>query len=98
MPENAVYVGRPTVWGNPWRPEDAKAYNPFWNARERVQWAVNQYLRDAQQRMLIHYDLSERAAIPLGDVPAFLRGRDLVCWCPLTAPCHADYLLEIANA
>lgn len=20
MPEGAVYVGRPTVWGNPWRP------------------------------------------------------------------------------
>ena len=26
-----------------------------------------------------------------------LRGRDLACWCPLDAPCHADVLLEIAN-
>ena len=26
-----------------------------------------------------------------------LRGRDLCCWCPLDAPCHADVLLEIAN-
>jgi len=26
-----------------------------------------------------------------------LRGKDLVCWCsPL--PCHADVLLELANA
>ena len=27
-----------------------------------------------------------------------LAGRDLACWCPLNRPCHADVLLEIANA
>jgi hypothetical protein len=27
-----------------------------------------------------------------------LRGRNLACWCPLEGPCHADVLLEIANA
>jgi len=27
-----------------------------------------------------------------------LRGRDLACWCKPGAPCHADVLLEIANA
>lgn len=27
-----------------------------------------------------------------------LRGQDLMCWCPLDQPCHADVLLEIANA
>src|SRR5690606_29860948 len=26
-----------------------------------------------------------------------LRGRDLMCWCPLDQPCHADVLLEFAN-
>ncbi|MFE6354340.1 DUF4326 domain-containing protein [Streptomyces rochei] len=26
-----------------------------------------------------------------------LRGRDLMCWCPLDEPCHADVLLELAN-
>ncbi|HZL05925.1 MAG TPA: DUF4326 domain-containing protein, partial [Coriobacteriia bacterium] len=34
----------------------------------------------------------------LEDVRAALAGRDLACWCPLTDPCHADVLLEIANA
>ncbi|MFZ5698560.1 MAG: DUF4326 domain-containing protein [Pseudomonadota bacterium] len=28
---------------------------------------------------------------------AALRGRDLACWCPLSRPCHADVLLELAN-
>ena len=27
-----------------------------------------------------------------------LRGKDLVCWCPIGSSCHADVLLEIANA
>jgi hypothetical protein len=28
---------------------------------------------------------------------ALLRGKDLVCWCPLDQPCHADVLLQLAN-
>jgi len=27
-----------------------------------------------------------------------LRGFHLACWCPLGSPCHADILLELANA
>ncbi len=27
-----------------------------------------------------------------------LRGKNLACFCPLDKPCHADVLLEIANA
>lgn len=34
---------------------------------------------------------------PLLDVTP-LRGKNLACWCPLGAPCHADVLLEIADA
>ena len=26
-----------------------------------------------------------------------LRGKDLMCWCPIGQPCHADVLLKIAN-
>ncbi len=29
---------------------------------------------------------------------AELRGKDLACWCGLDQPCHADVLLEWANA
>ena len=39
--------------------------------------------------------------IPLMDKEDFLleplKGKDLACWCPLDKPCHADFLLEIAN-
>lgn len=34
---------------------------------------------------------------PGAPVLAALRGHDLVCWCRLGQPCHADVLLELAN-
>lgn len=36
--------------------------------------------------------------VTVADVRAELAGRDLACWCPVGMPCHADVLLEIANA
>jgi|HubBroStandDraft_6_1064221.scaffolds.fasta_scaffold04948_10 hypothetical protein len=40
-----------------------------------------------------------RANLPLGDAwLSPLRGKNLACWCSLDQPCHADVLLEIANA
>lgn len=44
-------------------------------------------------RMFIH--------IPENPLPALLpelTGHDLACWCPLDQRCHADVLLELANA
>jgi hypothetical protein len=32
------------------------------------------------------------------ELRAELRGKSLACWCPLDQPCHADVLLELANA
>ena len=86
MPEGAVYVGRPTKWGNPFEIDEH-------HSRAVV---VEQY-RD-------HVEFSDTEngidAMPFHE----LRGKDLACWCPLVdkdgnhVPCHADVLLEIANA
>jgi hypothetical protein len=34
----------------------------------------------------------------LDKVREALRGKNLACWCKPGAPCHADVLLELANA
>jgi hypothetical protein len=40
-----------------------------------------------------------RAWLPTSDLDLTeLRGRDLCCWCPAEEPCHADVLLDLANA
>lgn len=38
-----------------------------------------------------------RLAFTVDDVIQVLGGRDLCCWCPPGARCHADLLLRIAN-
>lgn len=40
----------------------------------------------------------DRFTAPDGHRYEELRGRDLACWCPLDGPCHADVLLDCANA
>jgi hypothetical protein len=81
MPENAVYVGRPTKWGNPWRA----------HANRRASEAVEIYRQWVE-------GCNHRSVIDVERIKAELRGKDLACWCPLDKPCHADVLLEIANA
>lgn len=81
MPEGAVYVGRPSIWGNPLREGDLSPIHGWPMSRQE---AVDQF------RMLMS-QLPERRAV----ARQRLRGRDLVCWCPLDQPCHADVLLEL---
>jgi hypothetical protein len=48
-----------------------------------------------------YYEVDLRAGLlsfTADDVRAELAGHDLACWCPLDSPCHADILLEQANA
>ena len=83
MPEGAVYVGRGTRWGNPFRVGKTQMHD----------------IRDATAQECV--DLyREWVTAPQGmvaEIREHLRGRDLACWCPLDAPCHADVLLDIAN-
>lgn len=109
MPEGAVYVGRPTKWGNPffhaqqflgldvalklyrntvtgmWNPAllDGLRYNPTIAYDDHCRF-IERFTRFGES--------------PLVSVRLDLRGHDLACWCPLDRPCHADILLEIANA
>lgn len=80
MPDGAVYVGRPTVWGNSFRVGiDGSAEQCVARYRNRILeniWSVPNKARIKEE----------------------LAGKDLACWCPLDKPCHADVLLEIANA
>lgn len=103
MPEGAVYVGRPTVFGNPFQPVrqsdgswlavddngvDYPGYGPFRTRDGALRDCVRLFVE-----LEIEYGfLGDRG----GDIKT-LRGHDLACWCPLDGPCHADVLLKIAN-
>lgn len=95
MPEGAVYVGRPTRWGNRWRAEQVQGVG--WCCTDTSTGLIVQARdrRDAHDLATTHYRTwVEHEALDLTP----LRGRRLVCWCPLDMPCHADVLAELANA
>ncbi len=86
MPANTVKVDRSTRWGNPFvvgRHGDREACVRLY--RRLLAGELDN--SDAQRRTLAHVreHLHE------------LTGRNLACWCPLDAPCHADVLLALAN-
>lgn len=86
MPEGAVYVGRPTEWGNHAARRGEPDPDPYsGGAPMSAQMAVDYFAWAVS--------ISPNAA----QWVAPLRGKDLACWCPLDQPCHADVLLELAN-
>ena len=82
MPSNTIYVGRPTVWGNPFVVGSELIGGKKLTAAKSIA-LYRQYAREA---------FNER------NLRARLRGKNLACWCALDQPCHADVLLEIANS
>lgn len=113
MPEGAVYVGRPSVWGNPYTIRDVAAMFPHTPLEERAATAVRLYRAELKHWGLLsdyHMVASERTVDAVGMAAAAvgaknmadyarsaLKDKNLVCWCPLDQPCHADVLLELAS-
>lgn len=84
----AINVGRPTKWGNPFPVGKPGPLGRVAPDREGSVGFFREMLADPELRSAAGYpvDLSE------------LRGKNLACWCPLGGPCHAEILLELANA
>lgn len=89
MPEGAVYVGRPTKWGNPFQAGKV-VYLTGPKTGERADRADVVRMYENRIRRVGGDEV-------IGLIRAELAGRDLVCWCPQDEPCHADVLLRIAN-
>lgn len=100
----ARYVGRGSHWGNPfflseeW-PTRADVLRLF---RDLVMtgeawWTSNPGTRwEHRNRWRVHP--SQKDWLTPAAIRRDLAGHDLSCWCPLSSPCHADVLLELANA
>ena len=94
MPEGAVYVGRPSKWGNP--NVIRGSYVVEWNGLEH--YCAPGEARGVAVRLFAEDFRLDRLAVTPEDARRELAGRDLVCWCPEGQPCHADVLLAAANS
>lgn len=79
---DAVIVARPSKWGNPFKVEKG--------GMSRAD-AVAHYRHMLQKPGV-------RGEVDRALIRAELAGKDLACWCRIDELCHADVLLEIANA
>lgn len=99
MPEGARYVGRGSEWGNPYVVgelaiiETPSVYVPR-AARVRANYCYGPVITPEIAVLLHRVWLADRLE---EQIRAEMAGQDLVCWCALDAPCHADTYLEIAN-
>lgn len=79
---DAIYIGRPSVWGNPF---------------SHMEKTVAVYKTETREEAVVKYEewlLSQKDLV--SRVKSELKGKDLVCWCAPRA-CHGDVLLKIAN-
>lgn len=92
MPENTAYVGRPTVWGNPYYAGGFALGS---------QHTVPGHIYDAGDAVecfeLSLKEFCEHWPQEFNIWIAPLRGKNLACWCRLSDPCHADALLKMAK-
>ena len=106
-PGGCVCVDRTTGFGNPF---PVHRCNSTSQAVTRPVWSVGtwtgpaMWFKDTRQEAIALAVEAYRAWInqPQQDTlrekaALVLKGQDLICWCPVDQPCHADVLLEIAN-
>lgn len=100
-PSNAVYVGRPTQYGNRWsHVGDVVARSACLPATSRT---------DAVQKYRVWLNSDDPLAVSIRNAARkHLRGADLVCWCVryggiefhpaiIRDDCHCFPLMEVAN-
>lgn len=97
-PSGCIYVGRPTVFGNPF---PVAVFGAERAVELFARWADGKMSPEemrAHEKALgpPYVSLKAARAWLIARLPD-LRGQDLCCWCPLSSPCHVDALLELAN-
>ena len=83
MPAGAVYVGRPSIWGNPFSHAPKSAAEVKVETREEAIACFEVWLMEQPE-------LVER-------VKRELKGKVLGCWCRPSCACHGEVLARIAN-
>lgn len=83
IPEGAIYVGRPTVWGNPFV-LSSKGYETPRRAVGAYYEHLKEFANTSPESFKIFIEK--------------LRGKDLACWCKECDLCHADVLIAILGS
>lgn len=90
MPSNTVKVDRSTRWGNPFVIGEHGTQEVCVALFNKLMHGGLPKAEQTPERMAYRRMVLEQ----VGE----LRGCNLACWCNEDSPCHADTLLQLANA
>lgn len=102
MPENSIYVGRPTIYGNPFK------FGMVFTEADIIYGSLNHQITihlvgkplTAQDCVNLYKHLmtdTHFGVLLINKWRSELAGHDLACWCKEGEPCHADVLIELLN-
>ncbi len=98
LPDGAVHVGRPTMWGNPFMVARWGHARSVILHKEWLAGRVGALTLERMQFSPAEIDAIERLRCRVLTQLHHLAGKDLACWCPLTSHwCHAETLLQLAR-
>ena len=100
MPENTVYVGRPSRWGNPYRVIEGKneCFSVVHVSRELSLLIAVAIPKEMAIELAVKKFKEALGTADIEKIKKELVGKNLACFCPASQPCHADVLLQIANS
>lgn len=102
MPPNTVYVGRPSMNANRHIVvRDGRLWGVWTDGTMDTVTCGSRAEAHALAATLFRQDMEAARARDPQAVDLMrqrLRGHSLCCWCPPDLACHADVLLELANA
>ena len=113
MPKTAIYVGRGSKWGNPFKLVGDMIYVDAGHRRKVLsKWVL--YYQDGGYKVEdvvklfrdLLMDLNSHEVEPeIGDRFKYMRdrikdleGKKLACWCNIRSCCHSDVLIELSNS
>lgn len=106
MPKNAIYIGRPSKWGNPIRLNGDCIYIDASYRRKILSPWVFYNVGDIDDVLHLYWHIIHGTRFTDKDLQYWsdkfkendineLRSKDLVCWCSLKEKCHGDILIEL---
>lgn len=102
-PDNTIYVGRGSKWGNPWTIKEiieSGLFKPGYAttvAVEEYEAWLTKNVSPYDEHLGRWQELVKEREWILENIHT-LKGKNLMCWCKIgEEPCHADILLKIAN-
>lgn len=108
MPQNAIYVGRPSKWGNPIKLVGDCIYIDASHRRKILSPWVFYNVGDIDDVLHLYWHIIHGTQFTNVDLQYWsdkfkendieeLRGKDLACFCSLKEKCHADLLIELLD-